>query len=78
MAEELAGRPAEQGGHPRADVGDAVVGIDLPQPAHAALLIFLEQQARAFALGAEIGVGLQLLERPAGDGEERRRWRRRG
>ena len=46
----------------------AVLGIDLPQPADAALLIFLEQQARALALAADVGVGLELVERPAGDG----------
>src|SRR3712207_7896599 len=51
-------RLAEQHAHARADVGDAVLGIDRPQPANAALLIFLEQQARAFALGADVGVGL--------------------
>ena len=50
MAEQLAGRAAEQGGHARGNVGDAVLGIDLPQPADAALLIFLQQQAGAFAL----------------------------
>ena len=70
MAEQLAGRAAEQGGHPRADVGHAIFAIDLPQPAHAALLIFLQQQARAFALCAEIGIGLELLERPARDVED--------
>ena len=69
MAEQLACGATEQGGHARADVGDAVFGIDLPQPAHAALLIFLKKQARAFALGAEIGIGLELLEGPAGDVE---------
>src|SRR6476619_6162970 len=70
MAEQLAGRLAEQGAHPRADVGDAVLGVDWPQPADAALLIFLEQQARAFALGADVGVGLELMERPARDRED--------
>ena len=44
MADQLAGRAAEQGGHPRRDVDDAILGIDLPQPADAAMLIFLEQQ----------------------------------
>ena len=73
MAEQLARRAAEQGGHARADVGDAILGIDLPQPADAALLIFLQQQAGAFALRAEVGVGLQLVERPAGDRRARRK-----
>ena len=75
MADQLAGRLAEQSAHPRADVGDAVLGIDLPQPADAALLIFLEQQARAFALAADVGIGLELVEGPAGDGRARRRSR---
>ena len=44
--------------------------IDLPQPADAALLIFLEQQARAFALAADVGVGLELVEGPARDGQD--------
>ena len=49
---------------------DALEGDDLlPQPADAALLIFLEQQAGAFALAAEVGVGLELVNRPAGDRE---------
>jgi hypothetical protein len=39
----------------------------MPQPAHPALLILLEEQAGAFGLGAEVGIGLQLSERPAGD-----------
>ena len=67
---QLAGGLAEQRAHSRADVGDAVLAIDLPQPADAALLIFLEQQARAFALAADVGVGLELVERPAGDGQD--------
>ena len=60
----LAGRPIRALIRER-DVGNAIFGIDLPQPADAALLIFLKQQARAFALGAEVGVGLQLVKRPA-------------
>ena len=48
----------------------AVLAIDLPQPADAALLIFLEQQARALALAADVGIGLELVERPAGDGQD--------
>ena len=64
-----AGR-AEQRAHARADVGDAVLAIDGPQPADAALLIFLEQQAGALALAADVGVGLQLVERPARDRED--------
>ena len=43
MPDELAGGLAEQRGHARADVVDAVFGVDLPQPADTALLIFLEQ-----------------------------------
>ena len=70
MAEQLLAGRSEQRAHARADVGDAIVGIDLPQPTHAALLIFLEQQARAFALAADIGVGLQLVEGPARDGQD--------
>ena len=69
MAEQGAGRAAEQGGHARGDVGDAVLGIDLPQPADAALLIFLEQQGGALARRAHVGIGLQLPECPAGDRE---------
>src|SRR6185437_7159466 len=69
MADELPGRAAEQRAHARADVGAAVLGIDLPEPADAALLILLEQKARAFALAADVGVGLQLMEGPAGDRE---------
>ena len=45
IADDLVRRAAEQGAHPRADVGDAILAIDLPQPADAALLIFLQQQA---------------------------------
>ena len=67
MADQLRAGAAEQGAHPRADVGDAVVGIDLPQPADAALLIFEQQLARAFALAADVGVGFELVEGPAGD-----------
>src|SRR5918997_1038956 len=52
---------------PRADVSDAILAIDFPQPADAALLIFLQQQARAFALAADVGVRLELVERPPGD-----------
>ena len=69
VADQLVRGRAQQSAHPRADVGDAVLGIDLPQPADAALLIFLEQQAGALALAADIGVGLELVERPAGDGQ---------
>ncbi len=70
MADELRGRLAEQRAHPRADVGDPVLAIDLPQPADAALLVFLEQQAGALALAADVGVGLELGERPARNGED--------
>ena len=35
------------------DIGDAVFAIDLPQPANAALLIFLKQQARALRLASQ-------------------------
>ena len=66
MADQLAGRAAEQGGHPRGDVDDPVLGIDLPQPADAAMLIFLEQQPDRFGLGADVGDGLELVEGPAG------------
>ena len=52
MADQLVGRAAEQGGHPRRDVDDPILGIDLPQPADAAMLIFLEQQPDRFRLGA--------------------------
>ena len=67
MAEQLARRAAEQRGHPAGNIGDAILAIDLPQPADAALLIFLEQQAGAFRLRAEVGVGLELPEGPARD-----------
>ncbi len=70
MAEQRAGGAAEQCGHPAGDVGYAIFAIDLPQPAHAALLIFLQQQAGAFRLGTEIGIGLELAEGPAGDGQD--------
>ena len=70
MADAAGWRAAEQRAHARADVGDAVFGIDLPQPADAALLIFLEQQARALALAADVGIGLELVEGPAGDGQD--------
>ena len=66
MADQLVGRAAEQGGHPRGDVDDPVLGIDLPQPADAAMLIFVEQQADRFGLGAGPGEHLQLAEDPAG------------
>ena len=67
MADELRARAAEQHAHARADVADAIFIIDLPQPADAALLIFEQQLARAFALGADVGIGLELPEGPAGD-----------
>src|SRR6476619_7235165 len=67
MAEQLAGRAAEQRAHARADVADAILVIDLPQPADTALLIFLEQEAGALALAADVGIGLELVERPARD-----------
>ena len=70
MSDELAGGLAEQSGHPRADVADAVFGVDLPQPADTALLIFLEQQARALALAADVGIGLELVESPASDRQD--------
>jgi hypothetical protein len=63
-------RAAEQGGHARRNVGHAVLGIDLPQPAHAALLIFLQQQATRFRWRTHVGVGLQLPECPARDRED--------
>ena len=37
VAEQLTGRTAKQRAHTRTDVGHAVVGIDLPQPTHAAM-----------------------------------------
>src|SRR3954447_20161330 len=70
MAKDLVRGLAEQRAHSRADVADAIFRIDLPQPAHAALLIFLKKKARAFALTADVGVGLELVERPAGDGQD--------
>ena len=70
VTEQLARRTAEQSRHSRTDISDAILAIDLPQPAHAALLIFLEQQACTFALGAKVGIGLELFERPAGDVED--------
>ena len=70
MPDELAGRLAQQRAHARADVADAVFGVDLPQPADTALLIFLEQEARAFALAADVGIGLELVESPASDGQD--------
>jgi hypothetical protein len=72
MADQLARRAAEQAGHSRRDVDDPVLGIDLPQPADAAMLIFLEQEADRFGLGADLGDGLQLLEGPAGQPRHRR------
>ena len=66
MADQLGARAAEQHAHARADVAHAILIIDLPQPADAALLIFEQQLAGAFALRADIGVGLELLEGPAG------------
>ncbi len=69
MAKKVLRRRAEQRAHPRADIGDAVLAIDRPQPADAALLIFLEQQAGAFALAADVGIHRQLMKRPAGDGQ---------
>ena len=68
VAEKLAGGLAQHRAHPVADVGDAIVAVDRPQPADTALLIFLEQQGRAFALAADIGVHLELVEGPSGDG----------
>src|SRR6476646_1329600 len=70
MAEQLARRLAEHHAHARADVGDSVVGIDGPQPADAPLLIFLEQQAGALALAADVGIHLELVEGPAGYGHD--------
>ena len=66
VADELGAGAAEQHAHARADVADAIFIIDLPQPADAALLIFEQQLAGAFALRADIGIGLELLEGPAG------------
>ena len=66
---QLAGGLAEHQAHAEADVGDAVVAIDRPQPADAALLIFLKQLGRAFAAAADVGVRLELAERPTGDGQ---------
>ena len=68
MTEQLCAGLAEQRAHPRADIGDAIVGIDRPEPTNAALLIFLEQEARAFAPTADVDVGLELVECPAGNG----------
>src|SRR6185503_1353131 len=67
VTDELAGGLAQQRAHPRADVSDSVFAIDLPQPADAALLIFLKEQAGALALAPDVGVGLELLEGPASD-----------
>ena len=58
MADELPRGHAQHRAHPAADVAHPVLVIDLPQPADAALLIFLEEQARALALTADVGVGL--------------------
>ena len=65
MAGELVGRAADQSGHPRGDVDDAILAIDLPQPADAAMLIFVEQLADRFGLGAGSGEALELAEDPA-------------
>ena len=70
MAEQRARRAAQQCGHPAGYVGYAILAIDLPQPAHAALLIFLQQQAGAFRLRAEVGIGLELAEGPPRDGKD--------
>ena len=70
MAEQRARRAAQKRRHSAGNVGHAIFAIDLPQPAHAALLIFLEQQAGAFRLGAEVGIGLELAEGPARNGED--------
>ncbi len=69
MAEQLASRTTEQCGHSAGNIGYAIFAIDLPQPANAALLIFLEQQAGAFGLRAEVGIGLELPKRPARNGQ---------
>src|SRR5205085_10371797 len=68
MADELARPAAQERAHARADVGDAVLGIDLPEPADAALLIFLKQQAGALALAANVSIHLQLVKCPTRDG----------
>jgi hypothetical protein len=65
MAEQLAGGLAEQSAHSKAYVGRAIIAIDGPQPADAPLLIFLKEQAGALALASDVGVGLQLVKRPA-------------
>ena len=77
MAEQLGGRAAEQGGHPRGDVDDAVLGIDLPQPADAAMLIFVEQQADRFGLGAGRRRAPSAGRRSSGSAARRRTRRRR-
>ncbi len=65
MTNQLPGRLSEQSAHSRTDIAHAIFAIDLPQPADAALLIFLEKEARALALASDIGVGLELEERPS-------------
>src|SRR3954452_21963415 len=70
IADELAGRTAEHRAHARTDIADAILGIDLPQPADAALLIFLEEEACALALAADVGIGLELVESPARDAHD--------
>src|SRR5690242_21028542 len=70
MAKQLSARLAEKRAHARADVRDAILSVDGPEPADAALLILLEQQARAFTLPADVGVHLELVEGPARHGED--------
>ena len=67
VAEQLADRATEQGGHPAGNVDDAVLAIDLPQPADPAMLIFAQQQPNRFRLGADLGHGQQLVVGPAGE-----------
>ena len=69
MANQLTGGLAQQRAHSGANIADAVLVIDLPQPAHTPLLILLEKEACAFALTSDVGIGFELMEGPASDGE---------
>jgi hypothetical protein len=48
MTKDLGGGTADQRSHSAGDVCDAILRIDLPQPADTALFIFLQQAARRF------------------------------
>src|SRR3546814_4301796 len=67
MADQLAGRAAEQRRHPRGDVDHAVLAIDLPEPADAAMFIFPKQQPDRFRLGPDTGHLPQRAIGPAGE-----------